>query len=267
MDPADSERRFDSEQAVTGRTFGLLLGSSLIASLLLIPYNTAIITASAPPSRAPLWLIVAVTLISTLFISSGAIAVGLSLGKQIGLGAPILQDWVAGDPNASRRFRGEAPIAIGVGLVIGIVLTLLLTVVAPLLPHPKAPITHPSPWQGLLASISAGVNEEIWLRLGLMTFVAWVVTRISGGKNVGPVAGWTSIILATLIFGALHLPQASMLMGLNLPVIVLVLAANGLAGIAFGWLYWRRSLIAAMLAHFATDVILHVLAPALSFIR
>ena len=34
---------------------------------------------------------------------------------------------------------------------------------------------------------------------------------------------------------------------------------NSLAGIAFGWLYWRRGLEAAMIAHFAADLVLHVL--------
>jgi membrane protease YdiL (CAAX protease family) len=212
-------------------------------------------------------MMIILTIITTLFISSIAIAIGLRLGAQIGLGAPILQAWLSGDPNASRRFRVEAPMAIGVGLVIGVVLTLIGIAAGPLLPPPKQAFTHPPPWQGLLASISAGVNEEIWLRLGLMTVVAWALTRISGEKNVGPMAGWTSIILATLVFGAIHLPQAFLLLGSSLPVVLWVLGGNGLAGIAFGWLYWRRSLLAAMLAHFSTDIILHVVAPALSFIR
>ena len=37
---------------------------------------------------------------------------------------------------------------------------------------------------------------------------------------------------------------------------------NMLVAMAFGWLYWRRSLIAAIVAHFAVDVMLHVV-PAL----
>jgi membrane protease YdiL (CAAX protease family) len=127
-------------------------------------------------------------------------------------------------------------------------------------------IKAPPPWQGFLASISAGVNEEILLRLGFMTFVAWVLTRISRRKNVGAVAGWTSIILAALVFGAMHLPIASTLTKLSFPVVVWLLVANGLVGIACGWLYWRRSLLAAMIAHFATDIILHVIAPAISAI-
>jgi hypothetical protein len=31
----------------------------------------------------------------------------------------------------------------------------------------------------------------------------------------------------------------------------------------FGWLYWRRGLEAAIVAHFAADLVLHVAAPLL----
>ena len=35
---------------------------------------------------------------------------------------------------------------------------------------------------------------------------------------------------------------------------------NGLLGIAFGWLYQRYGLEAAMVSHFSADIVLHVLA-------
>ena len=45
-------------------------------------------------------------------------------------------------------------------------------------------------------------------------------------------------------------------------LITRTIVLNSLAGIAFGWLYWRRGLEAAMLAHFSTDIVLHVIAGA-----
>ena len=33
------------------------------------------------------------------------------------------------------------------------------------------------------------------------------------------------------------------------------------AVIAFGWLYWRRGILLAMVAHFSADIVLHVLPP------
>ncbi len=46
-------------------------------------------------------------------------------------------------------------------------------------------------------------------------------------------------------------------------VVARALVLNGVGGVVFGWLYWRRGLLAAMVAHFSADVVLHVLAPLL----
>jgi membrane protease YdiL (CAAX protease family) len=44
-------------------------------------------------------------------------------------------------------------------------------------------------------------------------------------------------------------------------VIAQVLFENGALGVVFGWLYWRKGLIAAMTAHISQDVVTHVLFP------
>ncbi len=36
---------------------------------------------------------------------------------------------------------------------------------------------------------------------------------------------------------------------------------NGIPGLAFGWLYWKRGLESAMVAHFSADILLHVIWP------
>jgi membrane protease YdiL (CAAX protease family) len=36
---------------------------------------------------------------------------------------------------------------------------------------------------------------------------------------------------------------------------------NGLGGLAFGWLYWKRGLESAIMAHFSADIVLHVITP------
>ena len=56
---------------------------------------------------------------------------------------------------------------------------------------------------------------------------------------------------SALLFGAGHLPTTATLMPLTPLVITRALLLNGLGGIVFGWLYWKRGLLAAMLAHFS----------------
>lgn len=44
--------------------------------------------------------------------------------------------------------------------------------------------------------------------------------------------------------------------------IVATIIGNTLVGTVCGWIFWQRSLIAAILTHFSVDLVLHVL-PAL----
>jgi membrane protease YdiL (CAAX protease family) len=44
-------------------------------------------------------------------------------------------------------------------------------------------------------------------------------------------------------------------------VVIRAIILNGIAGVAFGWLYWKMGLESAMLSHFFTDVVLHVILP------
>ncbi len=70
---------------------------------------------------------------------------------------------------------------------------------------------------------------------------------------------WPANVLAALVFGLMHLPQLGRIAAPTPTAIAAVLLGNGIVGVAFGWLYWRRSLVAAILAHFAADVMLHVM--------
>ena len=74
---------------------------------------------------------------------------------------------------------------------------------------------------------------------------------------------WTAIVITALLFGAGHLPTTAAMLPLTPLVVARALLLNGIGGIVFGWLYWKRDLLAAMLAHFSADVVLHVVTPLL----
>jgi membrane protease YdiL (CAAX protease family) len=117
-------------------------------------------------------------------------------------------------------------------------------------------------WKPLLASFSAGVTEELLFRLGLMTLFVWLGAKMSRSRPPGAWVFWTANFMAALLFGLVHLTN---LVGLGIPItfgaILCVLPGNGMAGMVFGWLYWRRGLETAMLAHFVADVVLKVAVP------
>jgi membrane protease YdiL (CAAX protease family) len=51
----------------------------------------------------------------------------------------------------------------------------------------------------------------------------------------------------------------SMVIPLTPLVITRTIILNALVGVVCGWLYWKRGLESAMLAHFSADLVLHVL--------
>jgi membrane protease YdiL (CAAX protease family) len=119
----------------------------------------------------------------------------------------------------------------------------------------------PNWWQGLLASFYGGISEEILLRLFLMTLVAWVIGRISKRSAQSPAVAWSAIVIAAVLFGVGHLPAVAQLGPISAILVVRTVSLNAVGGVAFGWLYWRRGLVSAMLAHFCADIVLLVILP------
>jgi membrane protease YdiL (CAAX protease family) len=78
---------------------------------------------------------------------------------------------------------------------------------------------------------------------------------------------WIAISLAALLFGLAHLP-ATRAVGLPMSPLVIARAIvlNGIGGVAFGWLYWKRGLESAMIAHFSADIVVHVIPPLLAML-
>ena len=69
---------------------------------------------------------------------------------------------------------------------------------------------------------------------------------------------WLANVIVAILFGLGHLPATMLLFPLTPLVIARAIILNGLAGLAFGYLYWTRGLESAMLAHFSGDMILIV---------
>jgi hypothetical protein len=249
----------------------ILLAAALVGEVAILPFSWTLIkqmpNLQVPPNipKGVFWTVVfAVQLVVDVVFSLISLAIGLGLGRMIGLGDPLLADVVASVPGGGARLRRALAMAAIIGLALGIAVTGLSITLSSVLPEPERAIEHPPAWEGFLASIGAGVREELWLRMGLLTLLAWAPAMALGKRRPGLIILWTANVLAALPFGAMHLPQASGLLGeLTAGVVAYVLALNGIIALACGWLYWRYGISAAMMAHFGADIILHVIAPAL----
>ena|SRR5688572_23883536 len=90
----------------------------------------------------------------------------------------------------------------------------------------------------------------------LLVWLPWRLLQKGEGVPKGAIV-IAAIFISAIVFGIGHLPIASMLSGgLTFPLVAYVITANSLFGIAAGFLYWKRGLESAMIAHMTAHVVL-----------
>ncbi|YAF97248.1 MAG: CPBP family intramembrane glutamic endopeptidase [Nodularia sp. CChRGM 3473] len=153
-------------------------------------------------------------------------------------------------------------LAVALGSFCGAFVVLSDKAFYPFLPTGVKDVELPGSIAGLLAALGAGINEEIWFRLGILTGLIELGRWLLKQDQASTALFWSTNVISTLLFGAAHLPQfALMASGLPLAVVGVVLLQNGFVGLIFGWLYWQWGLLAAMLAHVTADIAIHVIVP------
>ena len=100
---------------------------------------------------------------------------------------------------------------------------------------------------------TAAVGEETLFRLFVLSLIVVVSKKYISNRATLLI----SLILSAGIFALAHVDISN----LSLSNVLRAILLNGSAGLVFGWLFWRQGLIAAMLAHFAADVVIYVLFP------
>jgi membrane protease YdiL (CAAX protease family) len=241
------------------KDFIILVFLSSIANIATIPYILSIYP-NYDSKHIPLLLLG--TLFTELFISLPLIILGLWLGSQIGLGIPLIKAIISRNRYVLKYFKDIIIISIVLGVIGGILIIFvsLLFQNFTSLSKESFNLKFPNFISALSGSFGAGVAEEIYCRLGIMTIIAWLGCKIARRKKPNAVLIWIANILAAVIFGTMHFPLATDAFGqLTIAVIANVLLLNGIAGIIFGWLYWQYGLLAAMIAHFSTDVVIHAI--------
>ncbi len=238
----------------TRRTTQYLLLAATVAAVLQIPFTMALLAPGPGDGMAD----AASNAAGTVLLSYVMIRLGFRAARRVGFGTLMLEGWddVAFRPAVARR---ALLLATGIGVAEGAAVLAGMVMVSSYLP--QANVKEPAPWMGLLASVSAGVTEEILFRLGLMTSLAWLLVVLTRRGAAGPAIALVANVLAALAFAAVHLPQAKAFYGLSTLMVVVVMIGNGVPGVIFGWLFRRFGLITAIVAHFSADVVLHVIGP------
>ncbi len=250
------------------KQFGILfvLGSIgivmfTITSIPLIEQQLAKLSPEKLETVPPLGILMLLQGLQYSVLLAISILIGIGCAYRVGLRSHLIDHWVFHTAH-SLSFVVEIKWSLGVGAATAIVLFLLDRLMQPALPEAlQAANTEPSGLNLLTAMSYGGITEEILMRWGLMSLLVWIAWKgLKQGVTL-PSQGiyQSAIVLAALVFGLLHLPATAAIAPLTTVVIIRALLLNGIAGIAFGWLFWQYSLEAAMLAHISVHVLNSVL--------
>ena len=247
------------------RLFIILLSAGLagVFSFLLVDLEALLASLPIPPEAELPPITPAIKLLSLIqpaLLVALAVFAGVALAPRVGLSSPAAEAVASG---------GSVWPALKPQIVPGIIGGLLgggAIVAAALLAKPflsTETVARISAFGRLVPLptrlLYGGITEELLLRWGLMTLLVWAAWRLLQGREGGPrpayVAG--AIVISSLVFGVGHLPVAYLILPeATVALTLYVIVANSVFGFIAGYLYWKRGLESAMLAHMLAHVLL-----------
>lgn len=234
-----------------------------IGIIAIIPYEMTVLLQDDLPGALPVPIIVTINSITQLTLLFVLVLIGVRLSERTGLGAPIIKAYVY-----ERRWLPISKTWMKRGITVSFLLSLLVILLDlflfnPLIDIPNEQIIQTTVWwQGLLAMFYGGITEELMIRLFGMTLIVWLYAKITKKRqqDIPKTVFAMAIFLTALLFGIGHLPAAIGIYGeLTGAIILRILLLNGIFGLWFGYLYYKKGLEYAIVSHMSADFFIHVL--------
>lgn len=200
-----------------------------------------------------------VILINPAMMVMVAVLIGTFLHDKVKLSSPIIKSLVT----KSSKYDIGSILKFGVlgGVLAGVLITISSAIFTPYLPTAMVELAENIDVTLANRFLYGGITEEIMLRFGLMTLVVWIVSKILTAES--SIIYWIGIIISSIVFGLGHLPIVfQTVTDPSVLLIIYVIVGNSLGGFIFGWLYWKKGLESAMIAH----IFAHIVMLSLSFI-
>jgi len=236
--------------------------ASILSTILLLPYIFDLQREVIAKSTLSLPILGLLSVIQTAFLLAVAIFLGLKLSKSINL--PTLE-FFESKAGFNKNFKSVFKLGVPIGIIVALVIKFGDLFFSKFIPQIIASADQIPFWKNILVPFYGGIVEELLTRLFLVSLLAWLLGKIFRVKEVvkNNSIMWVSIIVAAVLFGLGHLPATASITQIT-PVIVLrAILLNGIGGVVFGWLYWKKGLEYGMVAHFFTDVFLIAILPLL----
>lgn len=236
--------------------------TSLLLWLLAMPGVVGMAATMLPPllrtlpDAPPLWLPVGAAILQSALLLAAAAWAGARFAPRVGLASPLLSALIAGNPGSVPL---KKPLAAGLlaGIAGGLLLFLTISNAPPEFASARSDVELGLLWRVLYG----GITEEVLLRWGVMSVLAWLAWRMLQGGSGTPraICFWIAIVISAVFFGVGHLPAVAAQAGsLSASLAGYVIAANSVFGLLFGYLFWRHGLEAAILAHALSHVVAYL---------
>jgi hypothetical protein len=203
------------------------------------------------PASLPVMMLAVFAIVLVAYGGLGFL--GLKLSQKLGI--PNL---VCSEISNRQRFGLPALVGAIIGVFL-IVMDLVFTNVFVL-----APLEHPPFPTSLVASLSAGIGEEILFRLFFITFWTWLISYVILRRRWLMPVYWVISILSAVAFSASHFPalmylqQATGVNQFSPALIVEIFLLNGTLSLAAAYFFKKSGYLAAAGVHFWADVVWHV---------
>ena len=203
------------------------------------------------PAPLPVMMLAVFAIVMVAYGGLGFL--GLKLSQKLGFPNLIC-------PDVSNRQRFGLPAL--VGAIVGVFLILMDLVFTNIfavarLPHPPFPTS-------LVASLSAGIGEEIIFRLFFISFWTWLISYVVLRRRWLMPIYWVISTLSAVVFSASHFPalmylqQATGVSQFSPALIVEIFLLNGLLSLVAAYFLKKSGYLAAAGVHFWADVVWHV---------
>jgi CAAX amino terminal protease family. len=201
-------------------------------------------------------------LVNPIMMLVAAVVIGTLLYPKVNLRVPLIERAV-GIENSHFSVSEILKYGILGGILAGVLLSLVGLYFNPILPDEFKELGESLRPTLAARFLYGGLTEEILMRFGLMTLIVWICSSVL--KKTTALAYWTGITVAAIVFALGHFPIAYQVVAdPSVGLLTYIVIGNSIGGIVFGWLYWKKGLESAFLAHIFAHVVMVFAEPFLS---
>ena len=200
------------------------------------------------------------SLVQPTILLALAVYIGVALASKVGLSAPVAEAAAGGAPIGPALTPQILPGVIG-GVLGGSAIVLTSLLWSPWLPAEA--VTRISAFQHLVPFptrlLYGGITEEILLRWGFMTLLVWLAWRyfLKGRLKLNNGVYISTILISAVVFAIGHVPIAYVLFAtLSASLIGFAIVLNSIFGLVAGYLFWKKGLESAIIAHMLAHVLM-----------